>query len=384
MTKVSIPRNSRFPTFFVIVVCCIFYCPSAAFQVGSTSGTKKFSYLAITSTSLPAENMKWTSLDTLRETVDPSNLCSATEDHAKLAKDTEYADAVLNAWKEDNMSLKDSFTSMGSSFVYHESKDGVNLNGYLVAPFSLIGSGDGENMKKGIQLPAIIFFHTGAGPQDVFLRWQADKLVRELNCVVLIADIISDAEGYAWSDRERYNAARRNVLAVTEECGDVARWKLRRSIAAAIHHLKELDFVQNHNIAALGWCMGGHPILELGLMQSGIKALVSYHGVFDGVKDYETVDNSIKPGSPNIDGNLQVLICNGKDDPFVEQDDIDKTKQLLERNNCKVQILNFDKVRHGFTNPAQDFNPSDAFAFDEYAAKKSWESTIHLLRRALY
>ena len=28
-------------------------------------------------------------------------------------------------------------------------------------------------------LPGIILFHTGAGPQDIFLRWKADSLVNE-------------------------------------------------------------------------------------------------------------------------------------------------------------------------------------------------------------
>ena len=236
------------------------------------------------------------------------------------------------------------------------------------------------------ELLAIILFHTGAGPQDIFLRWKADMLIRELkDCVVFIADIICDEDGYAWSDREKYEQSRKYVLArYKEEHGRIARMNLRHYVAAAIEHLKSLNFVRISDIAAMGYCMGGHPILELGLMQDdSIKALITYHGVFDGIKDYdlppedELVDTTIRSWDSK---STKVLICNGKEDPFVDQDDVQKAKILLEKKGCDVRVLNFEHVRHGFTNPAQDYNPSDAFAYNDFAAKDSWDSTIQLLK----
>lgn len=157
---------------------------------------------------------------------------------------------------------------------------------------------------------------------------------------------------------------------------------MRDAIRAALDHLKGLEFVDGANIAGLGWCFGGHPILELGTMhEKGVNCLISYHGVFDGVSNYQgTTADTIKTSAER---NTQVLICNGNQDPFVPQDDIKKAKRLLESQGCEVNILNFDGVKHGFTNPAQDFNPSDAFAFNEQAAEDSWTLTIQLLRNTL-
>ncbi len=345
-------------------------------------------------TSLSA--LTWRPLQDLMETTYPAKLCNANSETPRLAKDSEYATAVLKAWKEDSSSYTPDQKNVGTKFVYLESKEGTNLHGFLVAPSYLIPTTpekqkltltDQETKKE--PLSAIILFHTGAGPQDMFLRWKADILAKDLNCVVMIADIIGDAEGYAWSDRNKYDAARKSVLAASEEGGQVARWKLRRTITAAINSLKELEgYFQIDQISALGWCMGGHPILELGLMkEKSIKTLVSYHGVFDGVNDYK---KEFQPGRNDDFGDAatntctrktKVLICNGKSDPFVHENDINKAKSLLEMKGCDVEILNFEGVKHGFTNPAQDYNPSDAFAFNKNAANASWEATIQILKQ---
>jgi dienelactone hydrolase len=330
------------------------------------------------STSTSRSALTWNPLETLMNIKNPSEICTASKDKPRLAKDVEYASAVLEAWKKDAQSYHPNGQNVGSRCVYHESNGKMDLNGYIVAPSDLVEAGRSAQKKKE-EVPAIILFHTGAGPQDVFLRWKADILAQELNCIILIADIISDSDGYAWSDRTKYDKMRKSVLEVSEEDGQIARWKLRRTIAAAIDYLKNLNFVKVGNIGAMGYCMGGHPILELGMMQvRSIKALISYHGVFDGVKEYES-----DPNDTSTDINTQVLICNGKNDPFVQQNDIEKAKNLLEKKGCHVTILNFTEVKHGFTNPAQDYNPSEAFAFNKDASKKSWEATLHLLRQTL-
>ena len=77
----------------------------------------------------------------------------------------------------------------------------------------------------------------------------------------MIADIISDDDRYAWSDRENYYAARKSVLSISEEGGGIARLKLCRTISTTINHLKNLGFIKIDNISAMEYCMGGHLIL---------------------------------------------------------------------------------------------------------------------------
>eukprot|EP00594_Rhizosolenia_setigera_P003742 CAMPEP_0178951824 /NCGR_PEP_ID=MMETSP0789-20121207/7449_1 /TAXON_ID=3005 /ORGANISM="Rhizosolenia setigera, Strain CCMP 1694" /LENGTH=359 /DNA_ID=CAMNT_0020632757 /DNA_START=110 /DNA_END=1189 /DNA_ORIENTATION=+ len=350
-------------------------------------------------TSKTSLKSSWQPLQNLMNTEDLSTFYSPMDESTpQIAKDHEFAHAVITAWKADVAlhQQSSSVKNMGCATIYKERCDDIDLHGYLVAPSTFLEEKDSVGTPPSV--PAILLFHTGAGPQDIFLRWKADILARELNCVVLIADIIGDPDGYAWTNREKYAMARNNVLKVSSSSLEqgLARWTLRRTIAAAINHVKSLDFVKIDNIAALGYCFGGHPILELGLMQEGdVKALISYHGVFDGVKDYHEENNKDFNNNINNNNNIEVsesfkdkngtkvLICNGMSDPFVQQNDINAAKLLLEKRDCDVEILNFENVKHGFTNPAQDYNPSDAFSFDENAAKISWEATIDLLKRAL-
>lgn len=339
-----------------------------------------FQLSIMSSNAVDLKDTVWTPLRVLRDTQDPATLCISTSKSPRLAKDEPYAKAVLKAWryesKSKTWSTNDS-ESVGAPFTYQRKEDGEMFNGYLVVPSKLV-----KTVQRGT-VPVVILFHTGAGPQDIFLKWKADALVQKLQCAVLIADIISDGEGYAWSDRKRYEVARRDVLTAYAGKGKTARWKLRQTISAALNFLRNIDFIDADKMAGLGWCMGGHPILELALMQEDcVKSLVSYHGMLDGVKDHldkACIDSKL------MGSTTRVLICNGKKDPFVLQNDIEVTKKYLESSQgCNVHIMNFDGVKHGFTNPAQDFNPSDAFAYDENAANLSWESTINLLRETIF
>ncbi len=316
---------------------------------------------------------------------DVASLCryGGNRSSPRLAKDEDYANAVLRAWREEENSKDDAadkkLQAIGSSVTYQR-KDGKHLFGYLVSCSS--DSQNSQDAKKG-DLPGVLLFHTGAGPQDIFLRWKAESLATnkiwgERGCVVFIADNISDAEGWAWSDRERYASERSDVLGSYEEQGDRKRWKLRDSIQAALDVLRGVEEVDSNSIAALGWCVGGHSSLELGLIQEpSVKALISYHGVFDGVREANIGEASSQLSKRESNS---VLICNGKDDPFVEKEDVENTEKLLKQIGYNVLMLNFDGVKHGFTNPAQDYNPSEAFAFNEYAAEQAWEQTLRLLK----
>jgi dienelactone hydrolase len=348
------------------------------FLMGSIKHSIQFG--AFPSTAVVLKDTIWTPLQILRDTQDPSTLCISTSKSPRLAKDEPYASAVLKAWRDESKTWPSNHSeSVGAPFAYQRKEDGAMFNGYLVAPASKVNNTAAAQIET---IPVVILFHTGAGPQDIFLKWKADALVQKLQCAVFIADIISDGEGYAWSDRKRYEAARIDVLTAYEEKGQIARWKLRQTISAALDFLRGIDFVDADKMAGVGWCMGGHPILELGLMQEAcVKSLVSYHGVLDGVKDH--LDK------PSIDSKLigdrtRVLICNGEQDPFVSQQEVEVAKKILESSQgCIVHIMNFNGVKHGFTNPAQDFNPSDEFAYDENAANLSWEATLNLLRETI-
>jgi len=315
--------------------------------------------------------------------LDSSVLSTSSEDSPQLAKDVDYAEAILKAWTSDADERTAKQTSTCSHIEYKcNNKDETSLYGCIYRKSQLIEDNESS-------VPGLILFHTGAGPQDMFLRWKADALVNDKElfpngCVVLIADIIGDREGWAWFDRTRYDSVRKSIL-IPDENGE--RNELKCRVQAAIDTLSAQPGVDAGQIAALGFCMGGHPILELARMSvPSVKVLVTYHGVFDGVDRLSHV-SGIENKSSNSDDEVttskpNVLVCTGEDDPFVGKQDLALATAMFNDIGCNCRVMEFEKTRHGFTNPAQDYNPSDAFAFNEDSYTKSWSATRDLLKKA--
>ena len=361
---------------------------SSAFVTSPASPTSRPSVAPSTMMSSPASpatdgHGQWTPLTDLLD-ADPANLCRSSADAAspRLAKDEGFALEVQRIWKEEigqRSSAASTAKAVGKAITYHTS-EGTPLYGYTVRP-------DGETGDN--LLPGILLFHTGAGPQDVFLRWKAESLVTNSDlggCVVLICDIISDDTGWAWgSDRSKYNEARKAVLESSIGAdGNAFRPELQRRVQAAVHALKALDGVDINRIGSLGWCMGGHPVLEIGRMKiPGMKAAATFHGVFDSVMTDETEVIADENKADNADNRPSCVICNGKDDPFVKPEDLGKCKQIFESNGWQWKLIEYEGTRHGFTNPAQDLNPNEAFAFNKEAAASSWEAVCDLLKEKL-
>jgi dienelactone hydrolase len=231
-----------------------------------------------------------------------------------------------------------------------------------------------------IQVPGVVLFHTGAGPQDLFLHWKANILSHELGgAKVLIADMISDKSGWAWgSDRSKFNTAKDGLL---PESGihDV----LQNRVQAAVSLLsREID-VDPSRIAALGWCFGGHAIQELVLSQSScpLKAMATFHGVFHPILPKASSPHLTKPSSQ-----CNVVIYTGQEDPFVTPQTVSATATALESSlggTNQVKVVEFKQVKHGFSNPAQNFNPNPAFCYNQQAATQSWDQTIVMLKSSL-
>lgn len=130
-------------------------------------------------------------------------LCQASAAQPQLARDVDYASAVLDAWRQEEAETGETWMTEWKPITY-SSDDGTPLYGHIVRR---------KQQSKETHLPGILLFHTGAGPHDVFLLWKAASLVMSLDCEVLITDILSDESGWAWqSDRTQYETARNKVL----------------------------------------------------------------------------------------------------------------------------------------------------------------------------
>ena len=327
-------------------------------------------------------------------------LCQENDDDSfRFAKDVDYAKAILEAWKVEEASAELVWETNWCHCTYHTTNDHDNddpssssmpLHGHLIQQKPL------DSSESNDQNPGIILFHTGAGPHDLFLLYKAASLVNTLSpsCTVLIADILSDESGWAWSeDRTRYNRARTHVLEQQSSSSATTtttiRPLLRQRVQAAVETLCNIPGVDSQKIAALGYCFGGHPIMELARLEHpSIRAMATFHGVFDGLGSTSEKVPSSNDDDTNTSSNppphAEVLICNGVDDPFVSDASLEQALELLQNYGYRTSLLQLASARHGFTNPAQDFNDNPSFAFHAESAAKAWKHTLNMLRRALY
>jgi dienelactone hydrolase len=223
-------------------------------------------------------------------------LCEANNGKPRFAAHKEYATSILEAWRDEEMGSDWDleWTSLSYHSASSNNKDDDQLFGHWIRPRDRSGASH-----------AVIFFHTGAGPHDLFLLWKAASLAHSCNVQVLIADVLSDETGWGWdNDRTHYQA-------VMDQ--------LRRNGLYAGRVGAALDEVERSNlscIGAIGFCLGGRSILELAVSPRCPPALATFHGVFSE-RPKITTDNVKVPQS-------ELLICHGINDPFVPSSDIEE------------------------------------------------------------
>jgi dienelactone hydrolase len=330
-----------------------------------------------------------------------------SEDGFRYAKDDEYLEAVLDSWKQDRSTTSSPQRVETSPLIYHDD-NGTPLYGHVVRPIAskdVIADSVDDGRRSPLR-PGILLFHTAAGPQDVFLFQTAAKLASsDLECVVLICDVLSDQDGWAWTpdgDRTPFNKVKEELL---REKARLLRSRVKAAVRALVGGVDGNDNddglgADPERLAGLGWCFGAQPILELAILQHqqdldalgkdgdaalafSATALVSYHGVYrrDPPLSVDSSESGAETETTTDPPEREVLICTGKSDPFVSRDDVEFAKTTLGEQNYAVRIMEFDGAKHGFTNPAQDFNTNPAFQYNKNAATKSWEATMELLKR---
>ena len=342
---------------------------------------------------LSAISLEWEDVNLWNEL--PSSLCKHQSNRPRLAKNEDYAEAILKCWMDDNMQQSQEHPPLveSSALIYEcddvldnsktdqSNKIRTKLYGHVYRPKQT------NEMNK--KIPAIILFHTAAGPHDIFLHWKAYRLASSnTGFIVFIADMFSDDIGWAWDDdRSKYNAVRDHLLQIHPN--EKTRCSLRTRIEASFIHLQNvIPNIDTNRIGAIGWCFGGHIALELINMKSnvfGLKALATFHGVFHGACSMldEANGTNVQESIESVDkDNLpQLLIFNGEKDPFISLDDKLAAQKLM--SNHLWKWIDYKNCYHGFSNPAQATNSNPNFDYNEDAAKKSWDSVCQFLNKNL-
>ena len=144
------------------------------------------------------------------------------------------------------------------------------------------------------------------------------------------------------------------------------RGLILQRIHASLYAVKQLPWVDDKKIAAIGYCFGGLCVLDLARAGIDIKGVVSFHGLLSS------------PPQPSKNITAKVLILTGHDDPMITTDDISILQHDLTAAKADWQIHNYGHTLHAFTNPQA--NDIDFGAvYNTIADKRAWQSMQNFL-----
>ncbi|MCU0413142.1 MAG: dienelactone hydrolase family protein [Ignavibacteriaceae bacterium] len=220
--------------------------------------------------------------------------------------------------------------------------DSTTLKGFLVY----------NNNIKG-KRPGVLVVHEWWGLND-YARERA-RMLAELGYTALALDMYGDGKTANHpEDAQKFAGAIFNNVKMGEE-----------RFLAAYNYLKDQETVDPQNISAVGYCFGGAVVLHMARIGTDLKAVASFHGGIQAI-------------TPAEEGKVKafVLVCNGADDPFTTQEQIDAFKKEMDSAKVQYEFVNYPGAIHSFTSPAADslgkkFNMP--LAYNEKADKESWQ-----------
>ncbi len=214
----------------------------------------------------------------------------------------------------------------------------------------LIGQIAWDEAVKGPR-PAVLVVHEWWGLND-YAKDRA-KALASMGYIALAADIYGN--GFETKD-----PAKARELAGKFRGGD--RALLRERVLAAFEALKAHPLADKRRIAAIGYCFGGTTVLELARTGAELSGVVSFHG---GLSTTVT--------APAGGIRTKVLVLHGADDPSVPPADVQAFQDEMRKAGADWQLVAYGGAVHTFTNPAAGNDPSRGSAYNEKAARRSWE-----------
>lgn len=126
------------------------------------------------------------------------------------------------------------------------------------------------------------------------------------------------------------------------------------------------------NIVVIGYCFGGTGALEAARGHLNVKGVVSFHGGLG-----RDAKRALAPIT------AKVLVCHGADDPYESKEEIDAFQQEMRDTKADWQMIYYANAVHSFTNPESGTDNSKGAAYNEIAAKRSWEHLKLFLNEVL-
>jgi dienelactone hydrolase len=126
------------------------------------------------------------------------------------------------------------------------------------------------------------------------------------------------------------------------------------------------------NIVVIGYCFGGTGALEAARAGMKIQGAVSFHGGLG--RDASRVNNPIT---------AQILVLHGADDTYVPAAEVAAFQQEMRDTKADWEMIYYADSVHAFTDPEAGNDNSKGAAYNEKAAKRSWERMNAFLKEVL-
>ena len=129
--------------------------------------------------------------------------------------------------------------------------------------------------------------------------------------------------------------------------------------------------VDTSKMAAIGYCFGGAPALDLARSGAPLVDIVTFHGSLA----------TPTPDASKIKGH--VLALHGAADPIVNAQAVAAFEKEMTDANVDWQVDLYGGVMHAFTDNAHPSNPAHGTKYDAVADKRSWQAMTDLFKNTL-
>jgi dienelactone hydrolase len=208
--------------------------------------------------------------------------------------------------------------------------------------------------------PGIIIYPAYWGPSD-HERDVAQRLAK-MGYVAFVADIYGkgvypNTPQAAGAEMGKYIKDRSLLLARAQAGFD----QLRRS-----------EMVDTSKLAAIGYCFGGAPALDLARSGAPLVDVVTFHGLLGT----PTPENA-----KNIRGH--VLALHGAADPIVNAAAVTAFEKEMTAGHVDWQVVLYGGVMHAFTDQVHPSSQEHGTQYNAAADQRSWQAMSDLLKNTL-